>query len=514
MGAGVTIMGSGNWTRRQAIARLGAVGGVAAAAGIAGRGLPAVAGVARSVPRPTESAEPQVSGVRHFVSRPDLTPPEIAVTESAHPPATPGYFFLTAPASGPGPGGAMILDRRGDLVWFSPDTSNHAKFNFSAKTYRRKPVLTWWEGVVTGGHGEGAVVIADTAYHHLHTITAKKGLSADLHELVITAQDTALVTAYRTATADLSGVGGPASGVVLSGVVQEIDIATGKLLFEWDSLDHVDPAESYEAFSGGTTANPFDYFHINSIEVAADGDLLISARNTWAIYRIARPSGAIRWRLGGKKSSFARGPGASFFWQHHARLHGGGLLSLFDDGAAPEEEKRSRALILSLDTQKMQASVRRQYVHPHRRLLATAMGSTQVLPDGRVVVGWGTEPYFSEFSPDGTLLVDGQITADSPSYRVFRSGWSGDPEARPTVAARHHHRGDATVYASWNGATDVHAWKVLAGRHPSALAHVGSARRAGFETAVTVHHAGPYFAAEALNARGHVLGRSAADRLR
>ena len=502
-------MGTGDWTRRQAVARVGGV----VAVGLAARGRHGVARPAGQVSGNAGPVRPQVSGLQHFHSRPDLAPPAIVVTASAHLPATPPYVFLTAPASGQGTGGAMILDNHGDLVWFSPDAGQRAKFNLSPQVYRGKPVLTWWEGLVTQGHGEGVIVIADTSYRRLHTIAAKRGLAADVHEFVITRQGTALITAYRKAAADLSGLGGPASGVVLSGVVQEIDISTGKLLFEWDSLDHVGVAESYQEFSGGTTANPFDYFHINSINVAPDGDLLISARNTWAIYRLARPGGSVRWRLGGRYSSFAMEPGAGFFWQHHARLHGGGLLSLFDDGAAPQEEQYSRGLILDVDTSGMRASVRRQYIHPRRRLLASAMGSTQVLADGRVLVGWGTEPYFSEFSADGTLLLDGQIATGSPSYRAFRAGWSGHPGGHPAAAARR--RGlAATVYASWNGATEVRAWKVLAGRTPSSLSHVGSARRAGFETAVTTHHAGPYFAAEALNARGHVLGRSRTVRLK
>ena len=407
----------------------------------------------------------------------------------------------------------MIIDRHGELVWFSPGTARLAKFNLSPQVYRGKPVLTWWEGLVTAGHGDGVLVIADTSYRRLHTITAGQALAADLHEFVVTARDTALITAYRHATADLSAVGGPASGTVLAGVIQEIDIATGNLLFEWDSLDHVSLAETCQAFSGGTAADPFDYFHINSIQDTADGDLLVSARNTWAAYRIARPGGAVRWRLGGRKSDFTMGPGARFFWQHHARLHSGGLLSLFDDGAAPAEEKQSRGLILKLDTTARTAAVHRQYTHPHRRLLASAMGSTQLLPGGRVLIGWGTEPYFSEFSSGGTLLMDGEIAPGSPTYRAIRGTWTGRPPARPDIAARAH-GSSADVYASWNGSTEVHSWTVLAGQTASALEPAGAALRSGFETKITVHRPGPWFAAEARNASGQTLGRSATTHLR
>jgi hypothetical protein len=504
-------MSSGDATRRQALAQIGGLGVMAA--GLTGRGHHAGASPGRLAAGTVPSADPQTLGLRHYVSRPDLTPPAIAVTSSAHAPASPPYFFLTAPESGVGSGGAMIVDRRGDLVWFSPSTTSHAKFNLSRQVYRGKPVLTWWEGVVTAGHGDGVLVIADTSYRRLHTIRATDHLAADVHEFVITAKDTALITAYRHARADLSSFGGPVSGTVLSGVIQEIDIATGKLLFQWDSLDHIDLTETSQPFSGGTPADPFDYFHINSIQLNSDGDLLISARNTWAVYRISRPDGAVRWRLGGRKSDFTMGPGTEFFWQHHARLHGGGLLSLFDDGAAPAEEKQSRGLILKIDTGRKTASVYRQYTHPRHGLLASAMGSMQVLAGGRVLVGWGTEPYFSEFSPDGALLLDGQIAANSPTYRAISSAWTGHPSGHPAVAVRRH-RGGAHVYASWNGSTEVHRWRVLAGRTASRLSHAGSAHRASFETTVTVRHGGPHFAAEALNARGHVLGRSATIQLR
>jgi hypothetical protein len=207
----------------------------------------------------------------------------------------------------------------------------------------------------------------------------------------------------------------------------------------------------------------------------------------------------VRWRLGGRKSDFMMESGAQFFWQHHARLHSGGLLSLFDDGAAPAEERQSRGLILKLDTATRTAALHRQYTHPHRRLLATAMGSVQMLADGRVLVGWGTEPYFSEFSADGTLLLDGEVAADSPTYRAVRAAWTGRPSGRPAVAVRAHGSG-ADVYASWNGSTEVDSWRVLAGRTPSALSPAAAAHRSGFETEITVRHPGPWFAAEARSA--------------
>lgn len=325
-------------------------------------------------------------------------------------------------------------------------------------------------------------MIADSSYRVISTVEAGHGLRADLHEFVITPQDTALITAYRARQADLSPLGGPSRGTVLSGVAQEIAIGTGDVLFEWDSLDHVPVTDSQQELSGGRAKSPFDYFHINSIAVAPDGDLLISSRNTWTVYKVARPGGTVRWRLGGKRSSFRMGKGAAFYWQHHARPHGDTALSVFDDGASPAEEAQSRAILLHLDTAAMEVTLARSYVHP-AGLLAANQGSMQVLADGRVLVGWGNQPYFSEFLPDGTLIMDGQFPVPDQSYRAFTGDWTGHPAGRPALAARRNPAGGSTVYASWNGATEVTRWTVHAGTTPSAMAKAGSQERGGFETA-------------------------------
>jgi hypothetical protein len=117
-------------------------------------------------------------------------------------------------------------------------------------------------------------------------IRAGNGLQADLHELNLTPQGTALVTAYRVTTTDLSVLGGPSNGQVLAPQAQEIDIATGKLLWYWDCLEHVPVTETCSSPPNEKQTSPFDYFHMNSIAVAPDGDLLISARNTWAVFKL------------------------------------------------------------------------------------------------------------------------------------------------------------------------------------------------------------------------------------
>jgi hypothetical protein len=455
-------------------------------------------------------------GVLHFVTRPDLTPPAITVSGNRGPAAgEPPYFILSPsgyPRTGPGQPGLMILDRSANLVWFSPNSGfpahkGMARLDLQVQTYRGQSVLTWWEGRIGPGVGYGSGVIADSSYRTIATISGGDGLSVDLHEFVISPQDTALVTAVRPRPANLSALGGKTSGTVLAGYVLEVDIASGKVLFEWNSLDYVPVTDTLAAFSGGTEKAPFDYFHINSIAVASDGNLIVSARNTCAVYKIARPGGRLLWRLGGKRSNFAMGPGTRFWWQHHARPHGTARLSLFDDGASPAREPQSRAILLDLDTTAMRATLSHSYTHP-ARLLAANQGSMQVLADGRVLVGWGNLPYFTEFAEDGTLLLDGQFPIGDQSYRAYTARWTGHPPGKPAVVARVNPAGGSVVYASWNGATQLNSWTVLAGRTATRLGGVGSQPRSGFETMITVNSRGPYFAVTAYDASGHVLGRS------
>jgi hypothetical protein len=494
-------------TRRRLLGLAGA-----SAAGVAGVSLAACTSDGTTGPALVKQAADMSSGPP-FVSRPDLTPPRVTIRRHGAPVA-PRYIFLNAPFSGPGHGGSYILDHHGHFVWFGPNTSTHRRMNFDVQTFKGKPVLTWFQGLVVQGYGKGHLIIADDSYKIRHVIRPAHGELADFHDFYVTPQGTAFILIYRTHSGiDLTSHRGPKNGYVISGVAQEIDIATGALIWEWDSLNHVPLHESHEFLSpgDGTRAQPYNYFHINSFSPTADnsGDVLISGRNTWAIYRVKRnKAGTVVWRLNGKRSLFNMGPGSHFYWQHHVRAFSGNRITVFDNGAKPNKEKHSRAIILHVDAAHRHASLEKAYIHPGEVLLAGAMGSAQLLEDGRMFVGWGTEPHFSEFSRDGRLLLDGSITVGDSSYRAFTQAWSGHPTEPPVAAARHR-SGGATVYASWNGATSVASWRVFAGKSRSALHEVGSGRRSGFETAIAVRSKGPYFAVEARDAKGKVLAKSA-----
>jgi hypothetical protein len=420
----------------------------------------------------------------------------------------PGYVFV-AVKKGEGQDGPMIMDNRGRLVWFSKD---RYATDFKVQTYKGEPVLTWWQGGIVAGHGVGEYVIFDSSYREVRRVRAGNSLRGDLHEFSITPQDTALLTAYSATRTDLSPIGGPSDAPVWDGIAQEIDLATDEVLFEWRSLDHVGVAESYRP-PPEDPDEALDYFHINSIEVEPDGNFLIDAKGTYAIYKVDRESGEVLWRLGGKKSDFEMGEGTRTVSQHDARRQEDGTITIFDNGAPPNLHEQSRGIVVELDEEAMKATLVREYTHPEKPL-ATSQGNMQVLPNGNVFVGWGTAPFSSEYSKEGELLCDLQFAGETQSYRAFRQVWSGRPAEDPAVAAEKGEGDRVNVYASWNGTTETTTWRVLVGPGSSKLEPVGSVPWDGFETAMTIRTDEPYVAVRAEDDSGQVLGTSEAIRSR
>jgi hypothetical protein len=418
----------------------------------------------------------------------------------------PGYVFV-AVKKGEGQDGPMILDDQGRLVWFSKD---RYATDFKVQTYRGEPVLTWWQGGIVAGHGVGEYVIFDSSYREVRRVKAGNGYRGDLHEFSITPEDTALLTVYTRARADLSPIGGPNDAPVWDGIAQEVDLETGEVLFEWHSLDHVGVEESYRP-PPEDPDEPLDYFHINSIEVEPDGNFLIDAKGTYAVYKVDRGSGEVLWRLGGKRSDFEMGEGTRTVSQHDARRQEDGTITIFDNGALPEVHDQSRGIVVELDEEAMRATLVREYTHPERPL-ATSQGNMQVLSNGNVFVGWGTEPFTSEYSKGGKLLFDLQFAGETQSYRAFRQVWSGRPAENPAVAAEKGKGDKVNVYASWNGSTETTTWRVLAGPNPKKLEPVGSVPWGGFETAMAIRTDEPFVAVQAEDDSGHILGTSDAVR--
>jgi Arylsulfotransferase (ASST) len=453
--------------------------------------------------------------VQHFHSSPQLQPPAL-VMSTRSPQTAPGDIFAT-PYSGPGQSGPMIFDEAGNVVWFDPLPAGTEASNLQVQQLGGKPVLSWWQGrIAPQGFGLGEEVIANSTYKILGHIYAGNGFKADLHDFHITSQGTAVMTVFDPIDCDLSAVGGPRGGAATDSIFQEIDLRTGLVRREWHSLDHVGLSDSYSSARTTSTAWPFDFFHINSVDQLAGERTLISARNTSALYELNTLTGQVLLRVGGKHSGVTLASGAATAFQHDATVLENGTISIFDNGAVPKVHPQSRGLVVAVNPQRKTDTLVAQYEHP-TALSSGSQGNIQQLTNGDVFVGWGSEPYFSEFSATGALLFDGHMHGPYQSYRTYRFPWTATPESPPSIAvaaapAGAGGRGPLTVYASWNGATLLTSWRVLAGPSPQQLAPVATAARAGFETAIgTPGGVGPatYVAVQALESSGAVLGTSA-----
>ena len=460
---------------------------------------------------PPPPPPPKPSEFQRFFSRSDLHPPIFSVTTNTGPQA-PGDIFL-APYAGPGQYGPMILDGAGKLLWFKAIPSGSRAADFRVQQYGGQPVLTWWQDpLVAAGKNDAGIVIADSSYKNVAIVRAGNGYQPDLHAFEITPQGTALFTVYDAIRCNLSPYGGPTDGGVADTLVQELDLKTGLVRFEWHSLDHVALSDSYMTIGrGGTPRSPWDWFHVNAVSEPG-GQLLVDSRNTWAAYDIDPHSGQVAWTLGGKHSSFAMGPGASPAWQHDAREQPDGTISFFDNGAAPRVHSQSRVIVLALDMVRKTATLLAGFNHS-TPLIAPSQGDFQPLPGGDWFVGWGQEPYLSELSPSGQLLFDAHLPATYQSYTALKFPWAGAPTQPPRLAVRSSAHSSFLAYASWNGSTSVAQWQLLGGANPHALVPLATAARSDFETAIAIHTTPPrYLAVRALDAQSRLLGTSATIR--
>ena len=461
-----------------------------------------------------------LTGAYTFIATPSLHPPKLRVNRRA--PAArlaSGYIFtasfynLNEPPI-QGQSGPLILDRDLQPVWFQPVPEKVVAANLSLQTYAGKPALAWWQGFVTntGSTESGEYVVVNQHYQRVASLKATNGWVFTLHEIVIKGED-AWVTANKNIPRNLSKYGGTYNGALIDSAVQEYNLKTGKLLRNWDALDHIPLSQSKATLP--TNGFPWDAYHVNSIDLDGSGRFLVSMRNTWAAYLVDIESDKIEWTLGGKHSSFKFGSGAAFQWQHDVALQPGSKVSLFDDhccrqkggGTSVHATAPSRGLVLQLNQQAHTATLVAQYGNKGE-FESEYMGDVQPLANGNAFVGWGSERYFSEYSPSGQLLFEGEFPGPDLSYRATLEQWVGLPLTRPAGVARQSNS-RTTVYASWNGATRLASWRILAAAQSDGrLSVVASHAKSGFETAIPVAQGYGSFEVQALDATGRVIGTS------
>ncbi len=513
---------------------------------------PGVHGPRRTSPRMEhlESRELLSSSadVWNFVTAPRLHPMKVSV-QIQQPGTAPGLIFVGPYAVSEsasdlvGQTGPLVMDNAGNPVWFLPVSSTNKKqvTDFRVQSYLGQPVLTWWQGTIAGTvpsdlpNGTplpGArFYIENDHYQKIMTVRARNGFTADVHEFLITPQGDALFTAIKVVKADLTPYGGVKNGSFVDFEVQEINLRTGKLIFAWDVDKHI-PLSASIVPAPTSASQVWDAYHLNSIDEGQNGALLLSARDMWAVFEISNPAiaggGQVLWQVGGKPqtqwpqfsiSNDITGPyDSAFQWQHDAQFQpvagnpppGQVPISLFDDACCespyPEPFSPGQGEILNLDFNNMTASVQKSYPHDPS-LFPNSQGDVESLPNGDEFIGWGAEPYYSEYSQKGAVLYDVLMPGDDISYRAYRNTWVGLPLTRPSAAVRLVN-GSPVVYASWNGSTGTVAWRLLAWPNPVALSPVSTISRTGFETTLATPISSRFYQVQALDAQGQVLGTS------
>ncbi|KIV84583.1 hypothetical protein PV11_00356 [Exophiala sideris] len=428
--------------------------------------------------------------------------------------------------------GPSILDGLGRLVWTNP---NYVQpYNLQVQNYRGEQFLTLWAGDDgVRGHGAGFYYMLDSTYAERYKIAAGNGLDADLHEFHITSNDTALITIYQIVQFDLTSVDKAANGWIWDGLFQEVDIQTSEVLFEWRASDHVLVADSFwgPGTLGDTSDDAWDFFHINSVEKDERGNYLISSRWMHAVYYISGTTGDIIWTLGGRDENnefrdLSDGAATQFASQHHARWHDGySSITLFDNSNPNGPGDPSSGLWLDLDLEEMTVKLRTRYLSPIP-VSSDSQGSLQTLPSGNVLVGYGSNAQYVEFSRDGEVLCETHLapaegfgTASVQSYRIQKYAWVGKPQTEPDVA---HING--TLYLSWNGATEIRYWMIettntiskeevddssLSNDFEDGFQEVMRVEKDGFETVIPlVGFQHSYVRATALDASGNSLGQT------
>jgi len=364
------------------------------------------------------------------------SPPPVTILTSSPFVSQGGDFFISPFGdSSTYANGPEIVNSQGDVVWFQAVPAGEEASDFRVQTYDGQPVLTWWQGTGLGGLASGTDYIYNDHFQQIASVNAGNGLSADGHEFLITPWNTALILSYTTATANLTSIGGPADQTVINGVVQEIDIATGRVLFQWNSQDHVPFSQSEQPLPA-SPSTPWDWFHINAVKLDTDGNLLIDARDTWTTYKVNRFNGSIIWQLGGKDSSFAvqaapgqvlDSAGEIFAWQHDPEPLGNDVYTFFDnDSTGTPLLPYSRAVTVKLNPWTKVATLLSSDDQPEG-LSAPSQGNAQSVANGNLVVGWGALRYFSEFSPSGKLLFNAEFPAGVNTYRAYQFPWPSRP---------------------------------------------------------------------------------------
>ncbi|EAW11313.1 arylsulfotransferase family protein [Aspergillus clavatus NRRL 1] len=433
-----------------------------------------------------------------------FTPPQIQVTKNGV--TDPGYLFIGPRGNQQAGTAALIYDEDANLVYQGPE---EVTANFRVQRLFNQDVITFWAGNMTDlGFGYGSVHILDDTYREIYTVTLNdhfvtpdnslKDSYMDLHESHITARNTLLVTAYNVTQHSLTDIGGTPEDFMLDGLFYEIDIATNEIVHSWSALDHLDAIHLQDSKQGlgddyGTHEQPWDAYHINSIELMDDG-YLVSLRHYWSGFYVHN-NGTVMWQFSGDlgKGDFKLDPAGAFSWQHDMRIYNqtaeGMIVSLFNNANTPTDTvAATTGLSYAVNLVNRTATTVRTLSDSKDVIHSVSQGNYQLLSpeSSHVVMGYGSIARVKEFDADNKEVLTAQFGTDNEvaSYRGYKAPWKATPFWQPAVVVRRTATDAAQVFMSWNGATEYDTWAVLAATGPDSVHNpvIATFQRTGFET--------------------------------
>jgi hypothetical protein len=371
----------------------------------------------------------------------DTVPPDFppVIINSVRNPA-PGYIYIANFGMGSERSYLMILDNDGKPI-------KYKKVPLPGFDFKMQP-----SGLITNAHiitshipqgwgwAEAFMEVMNENLDVIDTVQCKGGYIADFHDFKILPNGHYLLISYDPQPIDMSQVvpDGDPNAIVLGSIIQELD-ADKNVVFQWRSWDHIPLEDSYAPLTGIAV----DPVHINAVELDYDGNLLISSRHLSEITKISRETGEIIWRLGGKKNMFTfineheENAPTYFSYQHDIRRQPNGNITLYDNGNQ-HPTPYSRAVEYKLDETNMTAELVWEYRN-NPDIYGETMGSTQRLPNGNTVIGWGgvTQGHIrivTEVNPQGEvefeLSFPKGVSFQTTSYRAYRFPY---PPNRPDV---------------------------------------------------------------------------------
>lgn len=425
---------------------------------------------------------------------------------------------------------ALIYDNEGNLVYEGPE---EVTANFMVQQLNGEDVITFWAGdMLSVGYGYGTVHILDNTYKEIHTVTLSGAFVTpdgqprdsyiDLHESHITPDNTLLVTAYNATTHDLTSIGGNTTSYMLDSHFYEIDIFTNKILNSWSALDHEDqiPLTTSHQVLGetGTQEKPWDAYHINAITTTNHG-YLVSLRHMWSGYYLDH-NGTIIWQVSGDGGAdFTPSGNTNFSWQHDMRVYNETddslVLNLYNNANTDaDSEGDTTGVSLALDLNKHTVTSLKSLSDPNDPIMSVSQGSYQVLgddADSNVFMGYGSISKVKEYDGAGNVVFSAQFGDENAvaSYRGYRCQWSATPFWKPSLHVDRTDSG-ASVYMSWNGATDYDSWNIYAPTSNTSTDNkqIGNATRMGFETRVDLDYVPTNFIQVSAIQDGNVLSTS------